>query len=81
MTSEEAASFFSDELITFNIFFSKALLSNVDVVVVVEFEVDGTCGVSIALATLSPPGAFFCEVLAALILQFHSLNNFHQNST
>ena len=78
VTSEEAESFFSDELITFNIFFSKALLSNVDVVV--EVEVDGTCGVRIALATLSPPGAFFCEVLAALILQFHSLNNFHQNS-
>lgn len=74
VTSEEGVSFFSDELITFNIFFSKALLSNVDV----DVEVDGICGVSIALATLSPPGAFFCDVLAALILQFHSLNNFHK---
>ena len=72
--SEEAVSFFSDELITFNIFFSKALLSNVEV------EVDGICGVKIALATLSPPGAFFCDVLAALILQFYSLNNYHENS-
>ena len=74
--SEEAVSFFSDELITFNIFFSKALLSNVEV----EVEVDGICGVRIALATLSPPGAFFCDVLAALILQFYSLNNYHENS-
>ena len=78
MKSEEAVSFFSDELITFNIFFSKALLSNVEVEV--EVEVDGICGVKIALATLSPPGAFFCDVLAALILQFYSLNNYHENS-
>ena len=76
MKSEEAVSFFSDELITFNIFFSKALLSNVEVEV--EVEVDGICGVKIALATLSPPGAFFCDVLAALVLQFNSLNNFHK---
>ena len=56
--SAVAESFFSDELITFNIFFSNAVLSNVDV----------TCGVCILLATLSP-GGFFCDVLAALILQ------------
>ena len=66
-TSAAAESFFSDELITFNIFFSNAVLSNVDV----------TCGVCIDLATLSP-GGFFCDVLAALILQL-SIDNMIRN--